>query len=359
MDIDRFIAEHHAEWDRLDELVARGRRSVARLTPEELDELLALYQSSSAHLSVVRTRFDDISLSNRLSRSIGAARGLIYRKRANTANAIGRFFSETFPAACYASRRAIAVAAILLFVPAFGFGFWLHQSGEVRNAAIDPELQQLIATSEFEDYYSSQPAGGWAVQLFTHNIEVAVIAYAGGALGAIGGVSTLVENGASIGAAGAIMHSHGRGALFWGLITPHGLIELTSVCVAAGAGLRIAWAMVVPGDRTRGAALADEGLRSVVVILGTMVMFVVAGLTEAFITPSGLPTWTRVSIGVLIEVGALSWMFLRGRNLHAAGLTGRFGEPSLAELERDLATAGDAAAPRTPDQSRPADFTFT
>ena len=159
-----------------------------------------------------------------------------------------------------------------------------------------------------------------------------MLSFGGGALGGIGGVLLLVSNGANLGVSAAVMHAYDKGALFWGLITPHGLIELTAIAVASGAGLKIAWAMFAPGDRTRGTALAEEGLRAVTVLLGTMVIFVFAGFTEAFVTPSDLPTWTRVAIGVVLEIAALTWMFGVGRNAAAVGLTGRFGEPSMADL---------------------------
>ena len=339
VDIDRFIATHQASWTRLDELVRTGRRSVRRLSPDELDELLALYQATSAHLSTARTQFDDVGLCNRLSDSIGGARGLIYRTKGRPAAAAARFFTETFPAAAFSCRRAIAVAAFLMFAPALALGIWLSASGETRNAAIDPQTQQLVADRQFEDYYKSEAASGWAFELFTHNIQVAVVSFGGGALGGVGGVLSLVGNGANLGVNAAVMHANGQGARFWGLITPHGLLELTAIAVASGAGLRIAWAMFVPGDRTRGTALGEEGMRAITVLLGTMVMFVVAGFTEAFVTPSDLPTWTRVGIGVVIELAALAWMFGMGRNAAAVGLTGRFGEPSMADLRAAQETA--------------------
>ncbi|MFN8053114.1 MAG: stage II sporulation protein M [Acidimicrobiales bacterium] len=345
MDIDRFIARHQDSWNRLDELVAQGRRSVTKLTPAELDELLALYQSTSADLSVVRTHFDDVTLSNRLSRTLGAARGLIYRRKGRVGVTVLRFFTETFPAAAWTCRRAMAMAAFLMFAPALALGIWLYASGETRNAAIPPETQRLVAERQFADYYKSEAASGWAVQLFTHNIEVGVMSYGGGALGGVGGAVLLVQNGANLGVNAAVMHSHGRGAQFWGLIAPHGLLELTAVVAASGAGLRIAWAMFAPGDRTRGEAVAEEGLRSVTIVMGTMVMFVFAGFTEAFVTPSGLPTWARVAVGVLLEALALTWMFGVGRNAAAAGLTGRFGEPSIAELDRAAELSGATLTP--------------
>ncbi len=71
MDIDHFILDHQAEWNRLDELCRKGKASPANLDPAELQELLDLYQRTGGHLSVLRTQFFDASLANRLSISIG------------------------------------------------------------------------------------------------------------------------------------------------------------------------------------------------------------------------------------------------------------------------------------------------
>lgn len=326
MDIDRFVSRHRAEWERLDELADRARRRVRRLDPDELDEMLQLYQRTSAHLSHARTHFDDLALTTRLSRTLGAARGVIYRRRADPARSLVSFFTTTFPAAAYTARRQVALAAFLLFVPAVPLGFWMASDGAAREAAIDESTQRLVAEREFEDYYKSSPAESWAFELFTHNIRVSVMAFGLGAAGGVGAIWQLLNESARLGTIAAVMHTQGRGALFWGLITPHGLIELTSVCLAAGAGFRITWAAISPGDRTRAAAVAEEGLRSVAIVLGTMVLFVVAGFTEAFVTPSGLPTALRVAIGILIWAAALMWLFGVGANAAARGATGRFGE---------------------------------
>ena len=66
-------------------------------------------------------------------------------------------------------------------------------------------------------------------------------------------VVILWQNALNVGIAGGLMASGGRLDLFFGLILPHGLLELTCVFVAAGAGLRLGWAWVDPGPRTRSA----------------------------------------------------------------------------------------------------------
>jgi uncharacterized membrane protein SpoIIM required for sporulation len=118
----------------------------------------------------------------------------------------------------------------------------------------------------------------------------------------------------------------GQQPKFWGLILPHGLLELTAVFIAGGAGLRLGWTLIDPGDRTRRAALAEEGRRALAIVAGLVVVFAVAGTIEGFVTGSSLPTWARVGIGVVGEATLLSWLFVRGRAAARQGLTGALGE---------------------------------
>src|SRR5439155_906874 len=101
-----------------------------------------------------------------------------------------------------------------------------------------------------------------------------------------------------------------------------GLLELTGVFVAAGTGLRLGWTIVDPGARTRGEAFAAEGRTAVGMAVGLVCLFLVAGAIEAFVTPSDLPTWARVGVGVLAESVFLAYVFVLGRRAARAGETG-------------------------------------
>ena len=69
MDTDAFIAVHRPQWDRLEELT-RART----LDAGGIDELLALYQEVSTHLSTVRSTVPDPALISRLSLLVHRAR---------------------------------------------------------------------------------------------------------------------------------------------------------------------------------------------------------------------------------------------------------------------------------------------
>ncbi len=339
MDIDRYIQRNEPTWRRLEQLSRTGARDVRRLDDDEVAELVALYQRVSSHLSHARGQYRDPDLNARLSGILGEARVVIYRRRGSAVASVARFFTETFPAAVWGSRRYVAVAALALFVPAIAMGVWLHNSPSVLDAAIPPEMQRLIAEDEFANYYRSDAAQNFASYVTINNIQVAFLAFALGIVPIVGTGWILVFNGMNVGMMAAVMHRAGEGAQFWGLILPHGLLELSAICVAGAAGLRLGWSLVAPGDRTRAQAFRDEGLRAVVIVGGLAVCFVIAGFIEGFVTPSALPTALRIAVGVAALALFVVYVVLLGSRAERKGLTGLLGESTRDELQRAEADA--------------------
>ena len=333
VDVDGYIALHQQDWDRLAVLTRRARGRVARLPPGELDELVLLYQRVSAHLSHARATFGNVGLTNRLTRIVADANGVIYGKRPRTARAITTFVADTFPAAVWRSRRFVAVAALLTFVPAVAMGSWLAVSDRALEASAPEAVREAYLEEDFEAYYSSEPAAQFAAEVTVNNIQVSILAFALGIFFCVGTAYILIFNGANVGVAAGLFHAAGEAPKFWGLIPPHGLLELTAVVIAGAAGLRMGWAIIAPGDRSRTDALAEEGRRSVVIIIGLIVAFIVAGIIEGFVTGSSLGTPVRVGIGLTIELAFIVYIVAQGRDAVARGVTGLIGDtrPSWAD----------------------------
>jgi uncharacterized membrane protein SpoIIM required for sporulation len=326
MDVDTFLTTNQASWDRLSWLVGRAGRRVRRLSPDELEEMVALYQRTATHLSYARTTYRDPALTATLSSLVARAGAVVYGSRPATLRALGRFFAVTFPAACWYSRRFIAVSAALFLIPAFAVGLWIATSPRAVEATGPRAVREAYVNQDFEQYYKSAPASEFASQVFTNNVQVSIYAFAAGIAFCVLTAYILVFNGAHVGIAGGLFAAVGQQPKFWGLILPHGLLELTAVFIAGGAGLRLGWTLIDPGDRTRRAALAEEGRRALAIVAGLVVVFAVAGTIEGFVTGSSLPTWARVGIGVVGEATLLSWLFVRGRAAARLGLTGALGE---------------------------------
>ena len=316
MDLDAYVLAHHRAWDRLEELSRRRR-----LSGPESDELAELYQLVATHLSVVRSQAPDAAVIQHLSALLSTARTRALGSRTSTWASVGRFVVARFPAALYRLRRWWLWTLAANVVVGGLMMWWFVQNPVVEQTLMSPaEVEQLVE-HDFEDYYSEYAASHFATQVWVNNAWVAALCIAFGILG-VPVLWLLFQNIANVAVIGAVMHRHDHGAHFWGLILPHGLLELTAVFVAAGVGLRLFWSWVEPGDLSRAQSIAREGRTAATVALGLVGVLLVSGIVEGFVTPSPLPTWARVAIGVLAEMLFLAYVFVLGRRAHLAGETG-------------------------------------
>lgn len=319
MDIDAYVARHRGDWQRLEVLVGRSGRSAR--TGADVDELVMLYQRVSTHLSVVRSASPDPALVGRLSTLVARARSAVTGTHSPAWRDLARFFTVVYPAALYRSGRWWSAVGVAFCLVGLAVGAWVENNPEVQATIAAPEQIRQLVERDFENYYSSAPAGSFAAKVFTNNAWVAALALALGVF-LVPVVLILWQNALSVGVAGGLMASAGKADLFFGLILPHGLLELTCVFVAAGAGLRLGWSWIDPGPRTRSRALAEEGLAAGALALGLAATLFVSGVIEAFVTPSGLPTWARVGIGVVAWLAFLAYVVVLGGRAVRAGEIG-------------------------------------
>jgi uncharacterized membrane protein SpoIIM required for sporulation len=164
-------------------------------------------------------------------------------------------------------------------------------------------------------YYGISIVGrtGLAVQIFVNNIEVAILAVAGGfTFGLLTGFA-LAYNGAILGILGALEWRAGGFDHFFSLIVPHGLLELSCITLAGAGGLAMARALIDPGNDTRAEALGRLTSRIGAIVLAVMLFLVVAGLTEGIVTPWDLSPPAAFAVGIALAGGFWSLVFARGR----------------------------------------------
>ncbi len=330
VDLDAFVTVHGAEWDRLDALSA-----TRRLTGAEADELVTLYQRAATHLSVVQSAMPDPALASRLSTTVARARAAVSGGYEPFYRELGRLVAVSFPAAVWRVRWLAASAAAFTFVVALGYAEWVVRSPEVRAAlGTDEQLRQMVDV-QFSSYYSENSAASFAANVWSHNAFISAMCIVLGISG-IGVVYVLAQNAMNLGVVAGLMAHYGRLDLFFGLITPHGLLELTAVFVAAAGGLKVFWSWVDPGPRPRGRALAEEARSMATIALGLVGVLLVSGVIEAFVTPSGLSTAVRIVIGVTAWAGFLTYVTILGRPAVRAGERGDV-RPELAGDVRPVA----------------------
>jgi len=154
-------------------------------------------------------------------------------------------------------------------------------------------------------------------QIITNNVQVTFLAFAGGILAGLGTAWILLFNGVLLGGVAGIFQVHGASLHLWAFVLPHGVIELTAICIAGGAGLWLGSALVVPGRRTRGDALVERGREAISLLGGTVILLLVAGLIEGFISPSVLPDQVKLAVGLLTAVVLFPFLLLGGSDAGA------------------------------------------
>ncbi|ORB30881.1 stage II sporulation protein M [Mycolicibacterium parafortuitum] len=318
MDVDAFVLANRPTWDRLEYLVKRKRH----LTGAEVDELVDLYQRVSTHLSIVRSSSSDAVLVGKLSGLVARARAVVTGAHAPLWREFARFWTVSFPVVVFRSWRWWVASGAAFYLVAAVVAVWVARNPEVQAAIGTPSEIAQIVNHDFADYYSEHPASSFALQVWVNNAWVAAQCITMAILLGIPIPYILFQNAANLGVNAGLMFDAGRGDIFLGLITPHGLIELTAVFVAAGVGMRLGWSVIAPGDRPRSQVLAEQGRAVVSVAIGLVAVLLVAGAIEGFVTPSSLPTAARVTIGVLALAAFIGYVVYFGRRAVAAGETG-------------------------------------
>lgn len=316
MDIDSFGAVREARWTRLRELT-RARR----LTGAEADELTRLYQATAGDLATVRSSAPEPSVVSRLSVLLATARVWLTGAHTTSTRDGVRYLVWGLPGALYRVRWwgvGVTVAVVGL---AFLSGWWTLTHPESLELIGPPETRAAIAEQEFASYYTEYDSTSFAATVWTNNGWLAAQCIAFGITGVFPLIlmyNTVIQ----LGVAGAVMAEHGALDVFFQLIAPHGLLELSAVFVAAGTGLRLFWTMLVPGPRPRPRALAEEGRAAIGVALGLVLALFASGLIEGYVTGSAMPWWLKIVIGVIAVTAFWMYIFVAGRVAHRAGVTG-------------------------------------
>jgi len=340
MDIDAFVVRNQGAWSHLGALTAQARKPRS-LSAEQLDELVGLYQRVGAHLADARVTYaSDQALIGRLTLLVTDAHSVLYSQRdVELQRSLRSFATTTFPSAVYRIRWFIVASAALTVVPWAVFNIWLAVSPRAVSASGPATLRDAYIHGDFENYYRSGSASSFANQVFWNNVRVAILAFAAGVLLCVVTAILLAYNGANVGIAGGLFTNVGEWQKFWGLILPHGLLELSAVIVAGAAGLRIGWTVIDPGDRTRMAALAEEGRRAGSVVMGLVVAFLCAAMIEGFVTGQPWPTSLRLAIGITAFAAFWGWTIAFGVRQHSLDRA----EERRTRRDRRVARAAAAA----------------
>ncbi|HEY0614923.1 MAG TPA: stage II sporulation protein M [Candidatus Elarobacter sp.] len=320
----RFVAARRERWDRLSALVDRAAgKGVRSLSPDEIDELALAYRAATSDLAIARTRGVDAVVLEHLNRLTARAHSVVYVATArNGWNRARDFVLRGFPREVRRSWAPIVFCCTVTVVSALvAYGSVSSDPTNVHALLPGmplPPVTRALHDSNFGFDRAFSPAV--ASEIITNNVRVAAIAFAGGMTGGLLTGWIILTNGLMVGALGALYAKAGFGADFWATIAPHGVIELTAIQIAGGAGLVLAGGYLRPGRARRGDALVVAARRAGTLVTGVALLLCVAGTIEGFVSPQRLPIPVRGAIGALTAVVLIVYLFGAGRSQQAARL---------------------------------------
>ena len=316
--LDEFVNERAPVWAELEQLVDRAGNKPSKLGADGVRRLGTAYRATAADLAIARRQFPGDPLLGRLERLVNRARTAVYHS-ARRGGTLRDFVVRGYWRSVRERIGLVAIAVVCLFGPALLGGYWAWRDPGAAGGLVPSEFQYVSEPrTRGQDWgVSVDDQAAFSSEIFTNNIRVAIVAFAGGILLGVGALYMLITNGLILGATFGIAVGVGNGPPLFQQVLAHGFLELSCIAVAGAAGLRIGWAIIDPGSRPRGVALREESRAAAEMLLGTAAWLVVAGLVEGFVTPSGQALGTVLVIGVGLAVlfwGGIFWLGRPGRD---------------------------------------------
>ena len=308
MTIDRFVEDRRARWSRLGQLVSSARGRVDRLAADDVLELGRLYRATTSDLAIARRDFPSDMATERLNDLVAAAHALVYSEAPTSGRRLRRFVFNELPATVRAQLPWTGAAFGIFLVFAIATFLIGLAYPDVAQHALPGETREQLARRQL---WTDIPEGFRPIAgplIIVNNVRVAIVMFAGGMTAGILTLYGLAGNGAMLGTIFAVVQSYGLTGGLLAFIVAHGVLELSAIFLSAGAGFRLAWAMLRPGERSRRDALRIGAAQSIRVVMLVIAVLGVAGLIEGFLSPSDAPDAVKALVGLV--TGLLLWGYI-------------------------------------------------
>ena len=321
MNIDTFIADRAPRWNELDALLEEveraGEHNIGRA---RLEQLLTLYRESCSDLNRARAHTANPEILERLNALTGRAYRFIYRGhvRGERGN-VRRLLLAEIPATFRRERAAVAAAALAMILGALVGAIavlWNPANGERLIPAMffteSPRQRVERIESGEERIDTVEKATTFGAELYTHNIQVSLLAFSLGALTIVGGYVLLFYNGVILGAVAAMYYLDGVETFFFAWVGPHGALELPAIVFGAAAGIRFGRAFLTPGDLSRASSVRAAFPAVWRMLVATALTLVCAGLIEGSFSQfsaKSFPYALKIAVAVLLFAALMFYLF--------------------------------------------------
>ncbi len=320
---DRFRQQREGDWQRLEAIVRRmesGR--LRKLSDADVLALPVLYRTVASSLSVAREISLDAAMLSYLEALVQRAWFQVYGPRVGLLGWFRRFLGGEWSRAVRGIGTDILIALAVMMAgvlvgwllvasdPEWYFGLVPQQLADARVPGASREV--LVGTLFGNQDQSS--LSSFSAYLFSHNAQIAILAFALGFAFGIPSLLLLVQNTAVLGAMLWLYHGQGLTLDFVAWLSVHGTTELLAILLAGAAGLHIGRSIAFPGTQSVLASAAAAGQRASQVMAGVVLMLVAAAILEGFARQLIDNSFGRLTIGGFMLVFWLVYFFASWRN---------------------------------------------
>ena len=306
----RWLEKRKPHWSRLEELLERGTNKGFRsLSRFELQELGILYRQIAADLAALREDRSSVHFARYLNQLLARAHNTIYSAQRASPSAVVDYFRFAYPR-IFRENLNYCLAAFLIFLGSALVGMALtYHDPDFKMKILGPQMVDTIERHEMwtHSIVGIKPVASSAIM--TNNIGVAFTSFAAGITGGVGTIYMMIFNGLLIGVIGTACWLSGMSLQLWSFVAPHGVLELPAIFISGGAGLRLARGLLFPGFLPRRESVARAGNEAVKLLLGTIPMLVVAGVIEAFVSPTSLAVPLKFGMAAALFALLLAYLF--------------------------------------------------
>ncbi len=299
----RWLEKRKPHWSKLEELLNRGAANgLKSLSRSDLQELSLLYRQTAADLAALREDPGSVHFARYVNQLLVRAHNTIYSGRRASPKAIISFLSETYPGAFRRNLKQCLLAFLIFAISGFVGAALTYQNPDFKVKLLGPQMVETIDKRQMwtHSIVGVKPLASSAIM--TNNMSVGFSTFALGITGGLGTAYMMAFNGLLIGVIGMACWLAGMSLQLWSFVAPHGVLELPAIFIAGGAGFRIAQGLLFPGVLSRRDSLGRAGSEAVQLVLGTIPILIVAGLIEAFVSPTGLAVPLKFSMAAALFV---------------------------------------------------------
>ncbi|WP_186578876.1 stage II sporulation protein M [Aquibacillus kalidii] len=311
MNIKQFVKENRNDWKQLEQLVDTFSKHRSHLSKNDINSFDLLYQKAAQNLSFSQTYFQNEEVTAYLNGLVSKSHNILYKDQVSSFKQIYHFLSSKFIRLLLEQWKFIIIAMCLFTFGGLASFFSVYEDPLHIYSILPADMVQSVDPDRLgSNEHSANDASLMSASIMTNNIQVAVLAFAGGITFGLLTFYLLIYNGILVGALAALFWHYDKTYEFWAYIVPHGMIELTAIFIAGGAGLLMGYKLFVPGNFSRIYQLKEQAKRSVQLLLGTIPLFVLAGVIEGFITPAKISLEAKYLVAIITVVGLILYMVI-------------------------------------------------